>query len=146
MTTTEVADLLKAHGLRVTPQRIAVYQYLDEHRTHAQADTIYETLVRQYPSFSRTTIYNSIRALEEGGLIQPVIIDGTVIRYDANTNMHGHFKCTDCGMVYDVMDSPELAVPPSLQKFDTQSCVMNFYGKCPECRVKKSDARLDEVI
>ena len=133
MTHGEIAVLLKERGIRATPQRITVYQYLDEHRVHAQADTIYETVVEQYPSFSRTTIYNSIRALEEAGLIRPVIIDGTVVRYDANTKDHGHFKCLRCSKVLDVMDSPHTTIPPSLTDFDTKHCVINYYGLCPGC-------------
>ena len=134
MTATEIADLLKEHGIRPTPQRIAVYQYLDEHRTHAQADTIYKNLVQQYPSFSRTTIYNSIRVLEEEGLIIPIVIDGTVIRYDANTNGHGHFKCVSCGTVFDVMDNPRVPPPESLEQFEVRSSVSNYYGRCPKCK------------
>lgn len=134
MTQSEIAALLKEKGIRATPQRIAVYQYLDEHRVHAQADTIYETVVEQYPSFSRTTIYNSIRALEEAGLIRPVIIDGTVVRYDANTSDHGHFKCLRCSQVTDVMDSPHTTIPKSLRSCETKHCVINYYGLCPGCR------------
>ena len=134
MTHSEIALLLKERGIRATPQRIAVYQYLDEHRVHAQADTIYEWVIQQYPSFSRTTIYNSIRTLEEGGLIRPVIIDGTVVRYDANTADHGHFKCLRCGAVADVMDSPHTTIPTSLHQFDTKHCVINYYGLCPGCK------------
>lgn len=141
MTATEIADLLKEHGIRPTPQRMAVYQYLDEHRTHAQADTIYEALVQQYPSFSRTTIYNSIRVLEESGLITPIVIDGTVIRYDANTNGHGHFKCVSCGTVFDVMDTQKQQTPDSLQAFEVQSSVSNYYGRCPKCKATNQSVR-----
>ena len=63
MTTADHATRLQAHGVRPTPQRLAVYEYLLTHRTHPSADAIYEAISPVYPTFSRTTIYNSLKAL-----------------------------------------------------------------------------------
>lgn len=134
MTFSEIAGLLKSSGLRATPQRIAVYEYLDTHRTHPTADEIFASLVAQYPSFSRTTIYNSIRALEDAALIQTVMIDGDFSRYDANTAPHVHFKCIRCCRVTDVFDCAWPPLPPSLAPYDTQRVMVHFYGVCPSCQ------------
>ena len=142
MTFSEIAGLLKSSGLRATPQRIAVYEYLDTHRTHPTADEIFESLVIPYPSFSRTTIYNSIRALEDAALIQPVMIDGDFSRYDANTAPHAHFKCTRCRRVTDVFDCAWPPQPPSLAGHDTHRTMVHFYGICPACRAAQSQTAL----
>lgn len=138
MTISEIAALLKGNGLRATPQRIAVYEYLRAHRTHPTADQIYHDLVARYPSFSKTTIYNSIRVLDEAGLIQPVVIDGDFSRYDACTLPHGHFKCLCCGSICDVFDCDWPDMPDSLANFKTQRVMLHYYGICPTCRAKQA--------
>lgn len=69
MDTRTLAAALSAAGLRPTQQRIAVYAYLLAHPTHPTADTIYQAMAAEYPTFSRTTIYNSLRALSAAGLM-----------------------------------------------------------------------------
>ena len=63
MTTAEVSARLKDYGVRPTPQRIEVYRFLAEHPIHATADIIYDALAPENPSFSKTTIYNTIKVL-----------------------------------------------------------------------------------
>lgn len=67
----------------MTPQRIAVYKYLCENRTHPDADEIYKNVARTNPSFSKTTIYNSLLALEKVlcSLPEPFEVDGQNVYY-----------------------------------------------------------------
>ncbi len=133
MDANQIAALFKQKGIRPTPQRIGVYQYLAENPVHASADTIYEALSAQYPSFSKTTVYNTIRALVDHGLVRTVSIEGEYIRYDANIMDHGHFKCTVCGQVYD-FDAPLLAgSAPQPKGFRVERRDVFFYGLCAKC-------------
>ena len=75
MSSQEIAALLSQRGVRPTQQRIEVYRYLMDHPIHPSADTIYQALSAEYPSFSRTTIYNSLRSLTKAGLVRPVLIE-----------------------------------------------------------------------
>lgn len=138
MTTAEISARLKDYGVRPTPQRIEVYRFLAEHPIHATADVIYEALSPENPSFSKTTIYNTIKVLTGCGLIHPVVIDGGCIRYDANTNDHGHFKCTVCGKVFDFSADFEVGETTELDGFSVDAKDLYYYGKCPECRAKDS--------
>ena len=70
----ETAALLSSRGLRPTQQRIAVYEYLIEHPEHPSAETVYAALSRLYPAFSKTTVYNSLYALAEAGLVRTLTI------------------------------------------------------------------------
>lgn len=135
-----VSDLLKSRGVRPTPQRILVYQYLREHPVHATADTVYDALLPENPTFSRTTVYNSIRTLTESGLIHPVTIDGGFIRYDANVADHGHFKCIHCGKIFDFQLEQKPENPSSLKDFRilTRDCYL--CGTCPTCTENVSAA------
>ena len=138
MTTMEISARLKDCGVRPTPQRIEVYRFLAEQPIHATADVIYEALVPENPSFSKTTIYNTIKVLTGCGLIHPVMIDGSGIRYDANTADHGHFKCTVCGRLFDFSADFEAGRTTGLDGFEVNAKDLYYYGKCPECRARES--------
>lgn len=139
MTPLEISELMKHHGIRPTPQRIAVYQFLDANRIHASADVIYEALVREFPTFSKTTIYNSINALEECGLIRPVNIEGEYKRYDANTLDHGHFKCLRCGEITDFLLRKPDFWKETLPEFQGKQCDVFVYGVCSACEPPNAD-------
>lgn len=118
MNTQELAAALSASGLRPTPQRLAVYGYLLANRIHPTADMIFQSLRAKYPSFSRTTIYNSLHSLAEVRLIRTVNIEAEEQRFDGNPNDHGHFKCERCGRLYDFNVTPQLleaVCPPGFQ-------------------------------
>lgn len=133
MSNAEITALFKRSGIRPTPQRISVYRYLMENPVHASADTIYEALLPEFPSFSKTTIYNSIRALEESGLLRAVNIEGEYVRYDADVRDHGHFKCAKCGKIYDFTPPPASNTPPELDGFRIDRRDAFYYGLCRNC-------------
>ncbi len=130
----KLAAILSSHGVRPTQQRIAVYDYLLKHHTHPSADIIYSALSKEYPVFSRTTIYNSLNVLLEAKLIRAVNISAEEQRFDGNTADHGHFRCVDCGEIYDfAIDSKALHAfcPP---EFREEQGDLFFTGHCPRCR------------
>ncbi len=94
--------ILKGKGLKITPQRLTILKYLDENRTHPDADTIYNDLKSTNPSLSRTTVYNTLDKLREIGVIQELTISKTENRYDYHTDPHHHFLCRKCGSIIDV--------------------------------------------
>lgn len=75
MQTKEITELFKQNGIKATAQRIAVYKYLYENRIHPDVDTVYKNMVKDNPSFSKTTVYNCLQALTDSGLIIPVVIE-----------------------------------------------------------------------
>ena len=52
--------LLKKHGLKATPQRIAIYDYLLHTETHPTVDTIYASLHPTHPTMSLATVYKTV--------------------------------------------------------------------------------------
>ena len=133
MTRQEAATVLTNAGLRPTHQRLSVYLYLLEHPIHPSADTVYAALLPDSPSFSRTTIYNSLYALEKAGLIRRLNIDKDEQRFDADTADHGHFRCRSCGEIFDFPlgeTGLRACCPPD---FQAESCDLFFVGLCPDC-------------
>ncbi len=94
--------ILKQNQLKITPQRLAIMKYLDEHRTHPTADRIYIDLKEKNPALSKTTVYNSVETLKEHGIIQSLTISGSESRYDFENKMHHHFLCKKCGTIIDI--------------------------------------------
>ena len=87
------AEYLKEKGVRPSAQRVAIMKYLMEHKVHPTVDDIYNAILPDMPSLSKTTVYNVLKHLEEKGALQSLLIDEKNIRYDADTSSHMHFKC-----------------------------------------------------
>lgn len=138
MTRQEIVSLLATRGLRPTTQRVAVYDYLDCHRTHPSADTVYEALVRLYPSFSRTTVYNSLHALVDAGLILELAMDTGERHYDADTALHGHFHCRACGAIADFALDEALVRSLIPEGYEATGEGIYFSGRCPQCKEVRS--------
>lgn len=128
----EITTIFKKHKFRATPQRIAVYKYLCENRTHPDADEIYRNVILLHPSFSKTTVYNTLQALENEKLIIKINIDDDRVRYDACTNLHGHFVCTKCKRIYDF--NVEEIVSSLNDDFAVSEKNVYYRGVCPECK------------
>ena len=132
---------LEDSGLRCTPQRFAVMEFLVEHTGHPTAAEIFEAVNRVDPRSSRATIYNNLRDLVEAGLVREVAMEGRAARFDAKGARHHHFICDRCGNVEDVdwYDVPRPAAG-SLGKRVFRECELIFRGLCAKC-ARRRDAR-----
>lgn len=131
MQTSEITALFRQKGIKATPQRIAVYKYLDENRTHPDVDTVYKNLVEDNPSFSKTTVYNCLQTLADNGLIIPVVIEHEKIRYDADASFHGHFKCRCCGGIFDF--TCKVSECKGIEGFEIEHRDVYYSGICKNC-------------
>ena len=90
------------HEVKPSVQRLAIITYLHEHRTHPTVDDIYAGLIEQMPTLSKTTVYNTLNLFYQQGAVLALTIDDKNVRYDIDTSDHAHFKCLQCGQVFDV--------------------------------------------
>ena len=129
----QIAELLKERGLRPTQQRIAVYEFLQEHHTHPAAENVYDAVVQQNPTFSRTTVYNSLHALVEAGLVLELSFGTGENHYDGDVSLHGHFSCIRCGCIADfpLEESVVRSLQPARYTISTRH--IHFSGFCPQC-------------
>lgn len=127
----EIISLFKEKSFRATPQRIAVFDYVYNNRTHPDVLEIYDSVIKSNPAFSKTTVYNALKALTKQGFLKTIGIDGERIRYDANTDLHGHFRCEKCGKIYDFnVDSLDFRVPDG---FAVRHKDVYYSGLCSCC-------------
>jgi len=132
--------LFEKAGLRRTPQRSTVLEYLARGPVHATADEIYEALNgdafrRNEPQVSRATVYNSLRELARTGLVREVPAEGKAARFDANLHPHHHFVCDACGSVEDIewFEIPVPARQKAIGERSVRDYEVVFHGVCARC-------------
>ncbi|MEM1170642.1 MAG: Fur family transcriptional regulator [Cyanobacteria bacterium P01_H01_bin.35] len=101
-TKTEIQRKMQSKGLRVTPQRFAVYANLLSRSDHPTVEDILSEVNRELPISSKATIYSALTVLREVGLVKEVLLEEGLTRYDANVKPHHHFCCQNCGAIVDV--------------------------------------------
>ena len=128
---------LKALGLRITPQRLAILDVLRGNRTHPSVEEVYGEIVRKYPNMSMATVYNTLSKLVKGGEIQELDIDPKKRRFDPCTSLHHHFYCNACGKIYDLdYDMPFVPIMKRIGGHRIEAIQVNFKGKCKACSKK----------
>lgn len=124
-------NIMMSKGVKPSALRMQILNYLDNHRTHPTVDEIYTELSGEFPTLSKTTVYNTVKILEKSGIIKAISIEGFRTRYDANASFHGHFLCRGCGNVYDVWITECPEFPESGFEIDAKDV---FYtGVCKDC-------------
>ena len=103
----DFAKVLGDHGLKVTPQRIAVLKALRKTEKHPAAETIYREVLRSIPGLSQTTVYNTLETFVKCGLISKVKTESDTMRYDAVPEDHHHLISENSPRIEDFFD-PEL--------------------------------------
>ena len=126
---------LKEKGLRVTQQRVAVLEYLMATPRHPTAEEVEAGVNRVVPTASRASVYNVLHSLKESGLIDELVLDDAVARYDANLDRHHHFICRACRAVEDVpWETFKEAPRPRLADGHTvEDFTVTLRGVCPRC-------------
>ena len=136
----ETTQILKEKGLKVTPQRIAIYNMLLHTKEHPNAETIYKTLEPENPTMSLATVYKTLDYFKQCGLVQELNVGASSSRYDAFVACHPHTVCLTCGHVSD-LDCEEMTEVH--QKcadqidFEVSYEQLILYGTCSACQKQK---------
>lgn len=128
-----IQEMLRKKNIRLSHQRLMVLEYMSANHCHPTADQIYNGLKATVPSLSKTTIYNTMDAFLEAGLVRPVNIEDKEVRYDIVTDEHGHFKCDSCGHIYDFDLNIDQLTSGQLASFKITRRDVYFGGICSEC-------------
>lgn len=134
MTVNEITELLNAHDIKPSYQRIKVYEELVRSEYHPTVDMIYQELIKNIPTLSKTTIYNAIKTFVEKGLIKIVAIDNNEMRYDAVLAEHGHFKCRQCHKIYNFEIDVNTNYGTELEGYRVDERQILLKGICKHCQ------------
>ena len=132
-----ITSIFKEKKLKLTPQRLAVYQYLMGTKEHPSAEAIYKALQPVYPTMSLATVYKALKTLVDVELVQEINVGEGNFRYDATVNDHAHIQCLKCGRVDDLeVDSfPNLnQIAAENSKYEIKWNKLFFYGVCEGCQ------------
>jgi Fur family peroxide stress response transcriptional regulator len=99
-----IREVLAKHGLKVTPQRVAVFQAFAVLKNHPGAENIIEYVRKNDPNISVGTVYKTLDTFVEKGMIRKVKTFGDVMRYEAALVKHHHLYTSDCSLIEDYYD------------------------------------------
>ncbi|MGG4167504.1 peroxide-responsive transcriptional repressor PerR [Rossellomorea vietnamensis] len=137
----EAISTLKETGVRITPQRHAILEYLIDSMAHPTADDIYKALEGKFPNMSVATVYNNLRVFREVGLVKELTYGDASSRFDFVTTDHYHVICDGCGKIVDFhypgLDEVE-QLASLVTGFKVNNHRMEIYGTCTDCSVKET--------
>ncbi len=127
-------DILRSYDIKPSYTRLLIYQYLKEHKNHPTADEIYQSIQKNLPTLSKTTVYNTLHLFIKKHLATMIMMDETETRYDLVSKPHAHFKCLSCSKIYDVdVDLTQFSVD-SLREYVVNDAQLLYRGICPSCQ------------
>lgn len=130
---------LKIKNINLSHQRLKILEYLTQNHCHPTVEQIFTALLKDIPTLSKTTVYNTLRVLVESGLVRVITIEDNETRYDIVTENHGHFKCESCGTILDFPIDIDSLVPGVLNKFVINDKNVYFNGLCSRCLLNISE-------
>ncbi len=112
-----VTKALAEKGLKITHQRIVVFQAIFATDKHPTAEQIYEGIKEQNPSISLATVYKTLETFVENRLVNKVSTPRGTMRYDARTDNHNHIYISNTNEILDYEDE------------ELQVMLMDYLGK-----------------
>ena len=135
-TPAELDGIFRAAGLRITPQRQAVFRALYRATDHPTAEVVYARVCEEVPSISLRTVYGVLHDLVGLGEVNALDVGLGATRYDPTPDHHHHLVCTSCGEVRDLfLDGVDVDVPAEQAGgFELGAPEITWRGRCPACR------------
>lgn len=128
-------DWLSRAGVRPTRQRVALARLLvgDGHDRHVTAESLFAAVSQSGEKVSLATVYNTLRAFCDAGLMQEVTVDGTRSYFDTNMDEHPHFFWEKSGELTDApaeeMEFTRLPEPPAGMEIASVDVVIRLRPK-----------------
>jgi Fur family transcriptional regulator, peroxide stress response regulator len=131
----DVEKMAYEKGLKMTPQRRAIIDYLQQAEDHPTTEEVLNAVNEKFPMTSRATVYNTINWLKNAGMLQEIFEVGS-IRLDPNFDKHHHFVCRECGKVedigFDLISEINVCSLPNSNKIESFEIVLR--GLCQNCQ------------
>ncbi len=130
MSPDDLRQLLSEKGLKITPQRLVIADYLIHEKVHPTADQVYEAVKDRLPACSKATIYNTLLTLTESGVVCAISTEPGKTRYDANMHPHHHFVDVQTGIIHDIpWDCVDQLCQSLGNDYEIRDYQITFYGE-----------------
>ena len=139
----EILDMVKAQGLRLTPQRLIILSAVAEGEGHMNVDEVYRRAREAYPYMDIATVYRTLHLFKKLRLVTEVGM-GDRLHYEFTDPhaRHHHMACQSCGKAFNLSPSyldefrtrlvNEFGFEPDLDNFTVT-------GVCSGCRFTDGD-------
>ncbi len=134
----QIVSSLRDEGFRITPQRIAIVDYLLKTEEHPSADLIHKVIKKKYPMISLSTVYKTLDLLKERKLVNEMDVDGEA-RFDTHTDEHINLVCMNCGKIDDIDEDTlrEIQIKAAKKsKYLILKSSFELSGYCSDCKSK----------
>ncbi len=129
----EALKQLRLKNIHPSIARVKILTCLINSASHPTVDQIYNSLLPEIPTLSKTTVYKTVDLLVESNLARLLQMEGHEARYDADISDHGHFICSRCGRIYDFTSDLDQLATEGLGGFLIEEKNVVFKGVCPRC-------------
>jgi Fur family transcriptional regulator, peroxide stress response regulator len=131
-------DALKHNGVKLTHQRMIIFNEVAESKEHPNVESVYNTVRKKLPMVSLDTVYRTLWMLQD---LRLILILGARdrVRFDGNMKPHHHFICNECGLMRDFYSNEFdlLKIPKEVKNFGNGKTVhIEIQGICTECSKK----------
>lgn len=134
----ELTAALRQEGFRITPQRVAILDYLLKTDDHPSAESIHKIIKEKYPMVSLSTIYKTLDLLREKKLVNEIEVEGEA-RFDAHIDSHINLVCMNCGKIDDLDEESLNEIQNRAarkSKYHIIKGSFELFGYCSECKSK----------
>lgn len=134
----EIVNSLREEGFRITPQRIAIVEYLLKTDDHPSAEHIHKIVQKKYPMVSLSTVYKTLDLLREKKLVNEIKVEGEA-RFDAHTDEHINLVCMNCGKIEDIDENSLKEIQTKVarkSKYMILKSNFELFGYCNNCKSK----------
>ena len=133
---------LKESGYKLTPQRLAIINAIEENKgKHLNTEEIYDIVKQRNPEMGLATVYRTLQMLDELEVVSSLNLEDGCVRYelycDDGSDHHHHLICSNCGSVIevegDLLDQLEAKIEKEYD-FKIVDHKLKFYGLCSKCK------------
>lgn len=133
-----LAEALRARGVQVTAQRLAVMRAVAS-KPHCTADDVLALVRAAIGTLSHQGAYDALAVLVASGLVRRIEPAGSPARFETRVgDNHHHLICRGCGKTVDVDcatgHTPCLS-PANVQGYVVDEAEVIYWGRCPACQV-----------
>jgi Fe2+ or Zn2+ uptake regulation protein len=133
----DYTNQLRSRGFRMTPQRLAILQILQDASSHLSPGEIFEQVQQRLPGITEATVYRALSFLNQQNLILAAHIGSGQLVYEIAGHDHHHLICRACGYTHEIEHEMLQALYQQFQQktgFQIDSIHVTFFGLCPECQ------------
>ena len=137
MTSSDSLNQLRKSGYRLTPQRLAILQVLEETHGHLSAAEIFQSSAHRLPGLTEATVYRTLDFLVGHGLALVAHIGSGRMVYESAQHNHHHLICRKCGQSAEINHAELVALFKHFEKstgYHIDASHVTFFGLCPDCQ------------